>query len=275
VKSKGSVDITPRLSYKVIGLICLGAVFYGIGNALEKDVDKQVDLYEWIILLSYGVATALAVIITKRYWGSSVFGKAYLALAIGIGCKLTGWTLWFVFIVFTDTYPYPYWPDLFFVIYYIGAIIHLRTTTHYFIPKLSKQQKFILISIPVVAASLFIYFGLVMDTSFTNNKFIMEHRPSLDLGWDWYKEFLAGLAFVILSVFVLAYALIGFQVFRGGILGPAWGLLLAGLATKSLADIQYYYSELLGVYDRAHPMTTMWVVGIVIVAYALYKHKTL
>jgi hypothetical protein len=275
VESKGSADITPRLSYKIIGLICLGAIFYGIGNALEKDIAKQVDLYEWIILLGYGAATILAIFTAKRYWGSNVFGKAYLGLAIGIGGKLTGWILWFVFVVFTDTYPYPYWPDLFFVIYYIGALIHLRTVTHYFIPKLSKHQKFILISMPVVAASLFIYFGLVMDASFTNDTLTMERRPSFDLGWDWYKVFFTGLGFVILSIFTLAYALIGFQVFRGGILGPAWILLLSGLAIKSLADIQYYYSELFSAYDRAHPMTTMWVVGIVIVAYALYKHKSL
>ena len=74
---------------------------------------------------------------------------------------------------------------------------------------------------------------------------------------------------------MLAYVMIGFQVFRYTILGAAWGLLLAGLILEAIADFHYYYFEIFGDYDSTRPAHEIWMASIIIICYALYRHRSL
>jgi len=79
-------------------------------------------------------------------------------------------------------------------------------------------------------------------------------------------------AYVVATSLTFAYAIIGAQVFRGKILGTAWGLLLLGIGLNWVADIQYYFFSIT-YFDRSSPVHGIWLGGAMIVCYALYKHK--
>lgn len=125
---------------------------------------------------------------------------------------------------------------------------------------------------PAGAAAVYAFFGYVpvdAEGGMANLTFM----PIPEYDFDFYKEYLTGLAFVIATTLTFSYAIVGTQIFRGTILGGAWGLLLVGIALNTGADIYYYIFELFGDYVRANPITAIWVAGTMIVCYALYKHR--
>lgn len=82
----------------------------------------------------------------------------------------------------------------------------------------------------------------------------------------------AGIYYVTATTEVFAWAVVGAQAFRRSFLGPAWGLLLAGLGLIAVADVSYYYTSIYS-YDRTNPVLGIWVLGCMIVCYALHLHK--
>ena len=87
-----------------------------------------------------------------------------------------------------------------------------------------------------------------------------------------WNGFFMGTYYVAGTTAILAYALVGFQVFRKTVLGIPWGLLLAGLGLISIGDIAYYYASIYS-YDRTNPIVGIYVTGCMIVCYALMKHR--
>jgi len=263
------------INYYVIAAIFVASIFYTVGLALEPDIDSELDFFEAILTISFAAAAIFGFSVAKRYWGSKVFGRAYLALALGYASYFVGWALWFVYEIFYQVEnPYPYYPDIFYFAYYPLAIYHIRTNIHYFRRKLNSKQNFVIFSIPVAVTLLYAFFGYV-PLDVPNGIFSTTTLPIPEYDFDFHKEFWVGAAFVFATSLVFSYATIGAQVFRGTVLGPAWGLLLVGFALNTFGDIPYYYFELFGIFDRADPANGMWVAGTMIVCYALYKHRDL
>ncbi len=69
--------------------------------------------------------------------------------------------------------------------------------------------------------------------------------------------------------------LAGFEalVFRGGLLGAVWALLLFGVLVFTIADVWHYYLEVVGEHHLLHPVNLFWHISDWIVIYALYKHS--
>ena len=89
-----------------------------------------------------------------------------------------------------------------------------------------------------------------------------------------YKEFLTGFAYIIVTSILLAYAIIGAQVFMNTVLGAARGLLLVGFILEAIADYHYNYFEIFGDFDSS-PVHGIWMASTMIMCYALYKHRSL
>lgn len=86
-------------------------------------------------------------------------------------------------------------------------------------------------------------------------------------------EFYYGMAFVTASSIVLALALLSSLVFRGGVLGIAWVLMLLGLFLTNVGDVWYFYLETFNAYVDGHPVELLWYSGYWVITYGLYKHK--
>ena len=88
-----------------------------------------------------------------------------------------------------------------------------------------------------------------------------------------WNGFFVGIYFVAATTSVFAWALVGAQVFRRSHqLGTPWDLLLIGLGLNTVGDVSYYFTSLYS-YDRTNSIIGIWILGFMIVCYALYIHK--
>jgi len=261
------------VNYYVISAIIVGTLIFLIGNSIEPVVAEEFDFFELLTSLGFAAATIFSFLVWKRYRGSKVFGKSYLSLTIAYLSYSIGWNLFWVYeIIYRVENPYPYYPDIFFFAFYPLAIIHLRTNLKGFKQHLSNEQKIIIIVFPIVLTTLYAFFGLFpIEVEGGLNTITVQPLPQYDQ--TFYKEYFVGLIFVICTSITFSYAIVAAQVFRETVLGPAWGLLLLGILLNTLADIYYYILELFGSYDRANPITGIWLAGTVFLCYALYLHR--
>ena len=204
-----------------------------------------------ISCLAAGIA---AIIIGRRYWGSEVFGKTYLALAIAFFLQAAGDFTYIYYDWFTDEAPYPSPADAFFFMFYFFAGYHLIQNIKYFKKDMGWGPKLAVPAIVIVIVAIFA--SMTMD--------VIEEEPF---------DFYFGMLFIVGSSTIFALALLGASVFRESILGAAWLILAGGIFAFTVGDVWYYYLETIDGYTAFHVVNTIWVLGNSAIVYALYKHK--
>jgi hypothetical protein len=243
------------LNYKMLGLIVgLGVSFQlSLFFGLVAPITDRFDSTHLIELVTPLIPSIFAFLVAQRYWGSKVFGKAYLALGLAYLMIFIGEIIFHYYLVVLQEEPYPSIADIFFFAFYPFAIYHLVRNSLYFKRRLDISTKIWLTMIPIVIVSVYSY--LVFESGGLTS------------------DFYIGLIFVAASSVTLSFAILGASVFRYSILRTVWLLLVLGIMISSIADVWYYYLEIFGQYDEIHPVNTMWIVMYMIVAYALYKHR--
>lgn len=262
------------INYYVIAAIAILILTYEIANYYEPQVDSELDFFEATRLLGFVAVSILSFTVAKKFWISkNVFRQAYISLGIAYAFYSLGEILWYVYeIGYQVENPYPYYPDIGYFLFYPFAIWHLRTNLHYFKPKLEVEQKLLLVIIPLSVAIIYIIFSLVPIDA-TEGVSHLRILPMPEYDSEFYNGFFMGLTDVTATSLAFSYALLGAQVFRGGILGSAWGLLLVGIALNTFADIHYYYYEIFGDYVRQSPVHGIWLASTIVICYALYLHR--
>ena len=207
-----------------------------------------------VSILNPLVASVASFVVAQRYGGSQVFGRAYLALGMGLFMMFLGESTWYYFLYFLEIEPFPSIADVFFFAFYPLSVVHIITNIRFFQAKMTNKSKMMLVAIPLTIIGIY---------SATSLQVIEE--PNF--------EFYYGMAFVAASSIVLALALLGSFVFRGGVLGIAWVLMLLGLFFTSVGDVWYFYLETFDAYADGHPVELLWYSGYWIITYGLYKHK--
>src|SRR5215831_13479157 len=138
-----------------------GIVAFGFANALEPQINRQYDFFELSLPVSQWVAGIFGLLVAKRYWGSKVFGRAYLALGIGFLLWGTGSSFYTFLEIFGNPFPYPGPPDIFFISYFSLLLFHLTTNIRFFRKKLLLRDKLIVIAVPTVINIIFVFALLV------------------------------------------------------------------------------------------------------------------
>lgn len=303
-----SKTVSPRgkINFIFLGILFVAVIIYGYYNLTDVDttlflplsveidpetnekITKGLTIYELAILGAHVVATTIAFIVAKQFWhtGQKILQNAYLALSIGMLGNLLGWVGWFYFALFdpnVDNNPYPYWNDIAFMVWHAGALVHLRLTTHRFQPKLNPKQLFVLFVIPVSIAGIYVvnYSGeafLIGDNgefTFNPNGISVDFDEAAEYTDCLQLCYVTSISFVFLNPLMFSYALVGLSVFRKGILGPSWILLILGIGLTLFADIPYYYSEVFADFAQHDWYTAFYFASPLIMAYALYKHRDL
>lgn len=257
-----------NINYYVLTLFFILIITFEVANFVDPVVEPQLDGFELLRLLGFPAAAIFSFWVAKKYWGSTVFGRAYLALGIGYAFYTAGDSLWYVYEVILQESPYPSLADIGYFGFYPFAIYHLRTNIHYFKRTLEKRQKIILLAIPIGSCIIYSFFTILLvdPSAGIFHTVISLDEEIIPI------EFLVGLAYIAATTVTFSFALVGAQVFHFGKLGSAWGLLLLGLALNTVADYYYYYSENFGDYLRSNPVHGVWLASTMIICYALYKH---
>jgi hypothetical protein len=279
-----------QINYYVIAGILISILFFIVANAIEPQINEQLDFFELIFVLAYAAPAVFSFSLVRGYGRKTLFGRAYLSLGIAYAVTSIGAFLFDYYQMIGVENPYPSWIDVLFGAFYPFAIYHLRTNI-YFIrrvqkPVLKKSHIALLIIIPLGVTSLYA-FGLSTNVSFTEEQIYdddstlnlmprvlshMRFTPVEEHDQQFWNGFYTGIFFVAATTFTFTWAIIGAQVFRGSILGAPWGLLLVGIGLNTVADVSYYYTSIYA-YDRTNLIIGVWVLGCMLVSYALYLHK--
>ncbi len=242
------------ISGKILGLIAALAIVYLAYLSFVPLDDEGFEISDYFYSIGAFACGVVALLVSKRYWGSTVFGKAYLALAIAYFLLFVGDVAYNYIDLVLNEDPYPSPADGFFLLFPVFAIFHLVTNIRYFKRDIDIPTKVFIAAIAVGITLSFVYF-FYEDTGETNFDF-------------WY-----GTLFVAIEAPIFALAVLGAMVFRHSVLGTAWLLLAIGIFIFTLADIWYYYIEWFGMYTGNHPVNVLWILSFMVIVYALIKHQ--
>ncbi len=251
--STSSSKISSSIDYWVIGLIIGAAIAVQLYFSTLTEEQLGTSVFAGSLISSASISTA-GIIITKKYWGTEVFGRAYLFLSFGYISYFVAEVLYYTIDLYLGIDPYPSVADVFFFGYYPLALLHLIINIKYFNPNFSIKQKLWVIIFPAVI--FFIY-------SYTS--FIEFEEPSFD--------YFYGIIFVLGASILLSFAILGASIFRKGVVWTAWLLLVIGILISSVGDVWYYYLEVFEEYSDLHPVNVMWYVSDFLIVYSLIKHR--
>ena len=242
------------ISIKAVIIIAAIAIGYQAYASSEYVSDEEMSFADFSYGLSSLAVGITALFVAKRYKGSPVFGKTYLALAIGFILLFVGDLVYNYYLLVLDEDPYPSIADIFFIAFYAFAGFHIVKNVKYFKKDLTWGSK---IGVVIIAGIMIGAFGIFTLETLVDDPIV----------------YYSSMAYVVSSAILLALALVAFIVFRNSVLGVAWTMLVIGIFLYSVADVWYYYLEEIGEFSIKDPVNTLWVLSNTIMIYALYKHK--
>lgn len=251
--------IKSPFNYKILaGIASLVIIFHVLINVviIPDDAEMIASIFSFLNPL---IASIIGFIVAFRYKGAAVFQKAYLALSAGFFAIFLGEIIYFAYDLFIpDVDPYPSIADIFFFAQYPLLLSHIIINVRFFSPKLNKISKIWIVLFPISI--------LLAYTS-------MSWVGSKELWSDF--DFYYGAVFVYFSALTLSVAVIGAIIFKEGVIGKAWLLLVIGIMLNTMGDTWYYNLEIFNQYNLEHPVNLFWYAGYWLVIYALIKHKNI
>lgn len=245
--------LASKINYKIFLLIfgLLIAFQFYITNSTEEDADSAITI---VSIVNPLVASIAAFFVAKKYAGTAVFGKAYFALGLGLMMFVLGEFSYLYYDLVLGIDPYPSIADVFFFSFYPLAMFHLVKNIRFFKPKLDSLSKILIVIIPIVIVVIYS---------------VLSYIEIGEMNFDYYY----GLIFIMASATVLSGGLLGARIFRQGVLGMAWLVLVIGILLTTIGDVWYYYLETFGQYELTHPVNLFWWASYMVITYALYKHQ--
>lgn len=241
--------ISSPINFKIIGVIAILVIGFHILVNYSEESDALVYGFSMIIPLS---VTIFAFITAKRYSGAIVYSKAYTMLGIGFAMIFLAELTYFIYEQVLDLDPYPSIADVFFFVFYPMLIIYLIINIKFFAPKITKSGWAIIFGTPLITTSAYTYLTILDFGSF---------------------DFYYGIIFIAAASITLGLAINTARIFKGGLIGTAWLILVIGIILNVIGDTWYYYLEVISEYSLADPVNLCWYSAYLLILYALYKHK--
>ena len=250
VPEKIQSQIDPKILFLILGInVTLQIYLYAVFPKPD-DASRFVDVLSAINPL---IAMVIAFYVAKKYWGSKVFGKAYLALALGLMMNFFGETVYGIYDALG--YDTSFGPmDILFYSFYPLVLAHLVLNIRFFKPKISYFTKSWVVAIPIIIISVYS---------------VLSFEKQGEANFSFYT----GLIYVVLSSTILSGTLLGARVFKQGVLGKAWLVLLIGIILQTTGDVWYGYLDTFDQYTLTHPMNLCYYASYMVITYSLYKHQ--
>ena len=262
------------INFRIVGIIA-GIVlgFHFLVNYLaESDSylstsDALVSGFSLIIPLSVSV---FAFLTSRRYSGALVYSKAYVMLGVAFLLMFFAEVTYIFYDLVLDLDPYPSIADVFFFLFYPLIIAYLIINLKFFAPKISKSGLALIIGMPIIATISYVYLIIAPYATETALSEFGIFEIIDDFGsFDFYY----GIIFIAAASVTLGLAIHTAKIFRGGLIGTAWLILVVGIILNLIGDTWYYYSEVTTGYELTDPVNLCWYSAYLLILYALYKHK--
>jgi len=247
-------NLDATINYGILFLIVLFAVIFQFVLTFVFDSDDQYIIISIISFTNPLIAAVVAFVIAHRYKNSHVFGRSYLLLSLSFFSVFLGEIIYLIYDLVLKVEPYPSIADVFFFAYSPFLTAHLIFNIRFFQSSIKLITKLWISAIPVTIVVFYVLFSLYEID---------------EINFDFYY----GTVFVLATSITLTFTILGTKIFKKGVLGKSWLILLFGILALTFADDWYYYLETFGGYDLTHPVNILWYAGYWIVVYALIKHK--
>ena len=181
-------------------------------------------------ILSVVIATGVmisAFVVSKRYY-PDILSKIYLPLAFAYVSYVVAELMYYSFDIIFHIPSYPSIADVFFFAVYPLMMFFLLLNLKHFHTTYTPFEKFLIPTIPIVASTVYV----VMSLSIL----------SMEFNFDFYY----GLIFVSAASTVLTFSILGALIFKQGMLGSVWLLLVVGILLNTVGDVWYYNLEIFG-----------------------------
>lgn len=252
-KNNDVLGIENKISYKSLLLILGLTAITAVSFTVVEDDPTNLDITD----VTYGIGAMACGIICfwlfKKYRGSEIFEKTYLALGIAFTCFFVGDIIWNYYTIILLEDPYPSLADIFYISFYPLAMYHLVSNIKYFREKINPQTILLLVALSIIIIGWYSYLAI----------------QEVDV-----IEFdtLLAIFYAALSAITLSLAILGLIVFYKSVLGQVWSLFASGMFILMVSDTWYYYAELGSGYTGNHPVNVLWTLAFMVIAYALIKH---
>ncbi len=248
------IDVVPEklgspISYSVLLLIAAIVIIFHIVVNISKDSDALVYGFSMIIP---AIVSIFAFITVRRYAGTLVSSRAYKMLGIAFLLMFSAEFTYFVYEQILKLEPYPSIADLFFFVFYPMVLLYLIINIRFFAPKITKIGIITIVGTPLVTTLVYLYLALSDFGSF---------------------DFYYGVIFVAAASTTLGFSIHTARIFRGGLIGTAWLVLVIGIILDVVGDTWYYYLEINDGYTLDNPVNLCWYSAYLLILYSLYKHK--
>lgn len=237
------------VNFKIVAVIaCLVLGFHFLVNYSEES-DALIYGFSMIIPLAVSI---FAFVTSRRYSGTLVYSRAYVMLGIAFLLMFFAELTYFVYEQILDLDPYPSIADVFFFAFYPMILAYLIINLKFFAPQISKGGYAVILGTPVMATLTYVYLTMSDFGSF---------------------DFYYGIIFIAAASITLGVSIHTAKIFKGGLIGTAWLILLIGIIINVIGDVWYYYIEVIGEYSLADPVNLCWYSAYLMILYSLYKHK--
>ncbi len=233
-----------KISDKIMKIIFLVSMIFLISMTiywLTGNLIFPIDLEEFaaitqfvIIVTAIGIGTVILILIGIMYKLSTMSGKIWFLLGLGILGWFIGEFLYNYLEIFLKIEPFPSIADFFYLIAYLPLSIGLILQMRLIKIKLSTLEiiiVLILFAIICVLVSLFVIIFPIQDWY------------SWDIPAEEVIPLLIGMAYPVVDLILLFFAMFVLTKLRHGKISIAWLLLLIGIICTIIADIIYNYIE--------------------------------
>lgn len=238
------------INFKIVAVIA--ALVLGFHFLVNYSEGSDALIYGFSMIIPAAVSV-FAFVTSRRYSGTLVYSKAYIMLGVAFLLMFFAELTYFIYEQFLDLDPYPSIADVFFFVFYPMIILYLVINLKFFSPHISRGGYLVIFGTPIVATLTYIYLTISDFGSF---------------------DFYYGIIFVAAASVTLGLSIHTAKIFKGGLIGTAWLILLVGIIINVIGDVWYYYIEVIGEYSLADPVNLCWYSAYLLILYALYKHKT-
>ncbi|MFB5628815.1 MAG: histidine kinase [Nitrosarchaeum sp.] len=232
-------------------LIIIGIVVIGFHILVNNSEESDMLIYSFSMIIPLSVSI-FGFIVAKRYAGTLVYSRAYLMLALAFLMMFGAEATYFVYEQILELDPYPSIADVFFFVFYPLLILYLVINIRFFASQVTKSAAAIIVGIPAAITAIYINLTIADAGSF---------------------DFYYGIIFVAAASTTLSLSIHTARIFKGGLIGTAWLVLVIGIMLNVVGDTWYYYIEVGEGYTLDHPVNLFWYSAYLLILYALYKHK--
>ncbi len=239
-------------NYKIFVVILGLAIIYQAYITTYNDT-SSLDFPEFSYVISAAICGIIAIAVGIKYNFHETFRTSYIALGIYFFLLVLGEIIYIIYYHVLEIDAYPSMADVFYLTASLFAFIHLIININYFKNKISNKIKVFL------SVTGFIIFLTYATFSFNQ------------IG-DINLEYFIGLLYAITYSILFPLAILGIIVSRKTQLASTWLLLVVGIFLLGLGQIWWIFLEFFEGFSYNHPVNTLWLLGFMIMTFALIEH---